>query len=51
MLQNHQVRKTMEKKEFHETKAFIFDDGKIVTAVSVSGSSTSSSLTVSPFFD
>lgn len=37
----------MEKKEFHETKAFIFDDGKIVTAVSVSGSSTSSSLTVS----
>ena len=37
----------MEKKEFHETKTMISDDGKTVTTVSVSGSSTSSSRTVS----
>ena len=30
----------MEKKEFHETKTIISDDGKTVTTVSVSGSST-----------
>ena len=37
----------MEKKEFHETKTMISDDGKTVTTVSVSGSSTSSSSSVS----
>ena len=33
----------MEKKEFHETKTIISDDGKTVTTSFVSGSSTSSS--------
>ena len=37
----------MEKKEFHETKTIISDDGKTVTTVSVSGCSTSSSGAVS----
>ena len=37
----------MEKKEFHETKTMISDDGKTVTTVSVSGSITSSSSSVS----
>ncbi len=42
MFQGDKVMK--EKREFHETKTFVSDDGKTITTVSVSSTSNSSTV-------